>query len=140
MISRKLILYHYLIRRGNVAYLRAGVDVAGYPLEPLVGAVDGDLGVAPDARALPRALGARQGEDCRRQQERPQGRRRRDHLGVLPSRERRSGRSISNRQHSCWQKMKDYVPFIAHWTTTAIAGKRVALHYILHATAPCPSH
>ena len=42
-----------------MTYLRAGVDVAGDPGEALVGAVDGDLGVAPDAGALPGALGAR---------------------------------------------------------------------------------
>ena len=42
-----------------MTYLRAGVNVAGDPREALVCAVDGDLGVAPDAGALPGALGAR---------------------------------------------------------------------------------
>ena len=64
-------------------YLRAGIDVAGYPCEPLVGAVHRDLGVAPDARALPRALGAGQAHHGQgRQQEQ---RRRSRHLRVSPS-------------------------------------------------------
>ena len=63
--------------KANRSYLRAGVDVAGYPRDPLVGAVDRDLGVAPDARALPRALGPRQDDDRRQQEQQRQGRRRR---------------------------------------------------------------
>ena len=63
--------------KANLPYLGAGVDVAGYPCEPLVGAVHRDLGVAPDARALPRALGPRQDDDRRQQERHHQGRRRR---------------------------------------------------------------
>ena len=68
--------------KANRSYLRAGVDVAGYPRDPLVGAVDRDLGVAPDARALPRALGPRQDDDRRQQERHHQGRRRRHLLST----------------------------------------------------------
>ena len=57
-----------------MTYLRAGVNVAGDPREALVCAVDGDLGVAPDAGALPGALGARKAHKGQGHDDQQQGR------------------------------------------------------------------